>query len=136
VQHPLAQKRISVKFDHDLTPEAWIAGDPEQLRQVFLNLIINSIQAMYEEGQLELSIEARGGGGWDVIVKDDGIGIPEEMLDRIFDPFFTTREKGSGIGLSIVHNILLAHGGQIEFTSRVAAGTSARIRFPEGLNGV
>lgn len=133
VQHPLGQKNVRVKFDHDLAPDAWVAGDAEQLRQVFLNLIINAIQALYDDGSLEVGIDALPDGGWQVRLTDDGIGIPEEMQTQVFDPFFTTREKGSGIGLAIVHNILTAHGAQIELTSRVAAGTTVRVRFPATL---
>lgn len=136
LRHPLEQQQVEVVFDHDLQPEGWIAGDAEQLRQVFLNLVLNAMQAMMEGGRLELAIRALpegtpGGGGYEVIVRDDGVGIPEELLTRIFDPFFTTREKGSGIGLAVVHAILTAHGAQIEARSRVAAGTTFAIRFPE-----
>lgn len=139
VEHPLRQKSIRVNYDYDLTPEAWIAGDAEQLRQVFLNLLINAIQAMEENGLLRLEIHgapaggdlAAGEGGWEVLISDDGVGIPEEMLGRIFDPFFTTKDKGSGIGLAVVHAILMAHIARIEVESRVAAGTTFRIMFPE-----
>jgi signal transduction histidine kinase len=130
VSHPLRQKAIELRYDFDLQRQAWIAGDAEQLKQVFLNLMINAIQAMEEEGTLALELRALVAGGWEVTVGDDGVGIPEELLDKIFDPFFTTREKGSGIGLAVVHTILMAHGAQIEVASRPAAGTSFRISFP------
>lgn len=130
VSHPLRQKAIALRYDFDLHRQAWIAGDGEQLKQVFLNLMINAIQAMEEGGTLALELRPLVAGGWEVSVGDDGIGIPEELLDKIFDPFFTTREKGSGIGLAVVHTILAAHGAPIEVASRPAAGTTFRISFP------
>jgi signal transduction histidine kinase len=130
VQHPLAQHGIRLRYDHDLQPEAWIAGDAEQLRQVFLNLMLNAVQAMEAGGTLSVSIQGAEGRGWRVTVGDDGVGIPDELLTRIFDPFFTTREKGSGLGLAVVHRIVTAHGARIEIQSRVAAGTRVAVTFP------
>jgi signal transduction histidine kinase len=139
VQHPLAQHDIRVRYDHDLQPDAWISGDGEQLRQVFLNLFLNAIQAMENGGTLRISIHAASVepdcagidvAGWRVAVADDGIGIPDELHTRIFDPFFTTRDKGSGLGLAVVHRILSAHGARIELRSRVAAGACFEVTFP------
>ena len=130
LEHPLREKGIHVEFDHELAPAAEIAGDAEQLRQVLLNLMINAVQAMQQDGRLHLTVQRGELGGWDLLVSDDGIGIPEELLGKIFDPFFTTREKGSGIGLSIVHSILEAHGARIDVQSRVCAGSTFRISFP------
>jgi PAS domain S-box-containing protein len=130
IEHPLRQKNINVDFDADLQVGACIAGDAEQLRQVFLNLTINALQAMEEGGRLEIRLAPSDDGGWTVTVADDGVGIPAEILERIYDPFFTTREKGSGIGLAIVHSIVEAHGARIEVSSRPAAGATFRVTFP------
>lgn len=129
VEHPLRQKSIQVNFDGELAAEATIAGDAEQLRQVFLNLLINAIQATDEGGALALGVRAVAG-GWEVSIADDGCGIPEEMLEKIFDPFFTTKDKGSGIGLAIVHTILMAHHARIEVASRAGEGATFRVTFP------
>ena len=134
VEHPVAQKSIHVGFDLGRTSETWIAGDGEQLRQVFLNLILNAIQAMDEGGELRIGIQRNVGDQWEVTVSDDGAGIPEELLGRIFDPFFTTREKGSGIGLAVVHSILEGHDAHIEVESTVGAGATFRVCFPEQLD--
>jgi hypothetical protein len=115
--------------DRPIIEQASIAGDAEQLRQVFLNLLINAIQATEEGGSLALGIRAVAG-GWEVSIADDGCGIPEETLEKIFDPFFTTKDKGSGIGLAIVHTILMAHHARIEVESRVGEGTTFRVTFP------
>jgi signal transduction histidine kinase len=130
IEHPLRQKNIAVDFDADLQVGACIAGDAEQLRQVFLNLTINALQAMEEGGRLQLRLAPSDGEGWTVTVADDGVGMPAEILERIYDPFFTTREKGSGIGLAVVHSILEAHGARIEVSSRPAAGATFRVTFP------
>ncbi|OPZ07028.1 MAG: Sporulation kinase A [candidate division BRC1 bacterium ADurb.BinA292] len=130
LEHPLEQHAIQVQYDHELQPDAWVSADAEQLRQVFLNLGLNAIQAMDEGGKLEFLIQADAAGGWEVAVRDNGVGIPRELIERIFDPFFTTRDKGSGIGLAIVHSILQAHDARIEVESRVAVGTTFRVVFP------
>jgi nitrogen fixation/metabolism regulation signal transduction histidine kinase len=130
VEHPVIQKNIRIQFDHDLIPEAWITGDPEQLRRVFLNLVINAIQAMFEDGVLKINLIPDGHEGWTVHLEDDGVGIPEEYIKRIFDPFFTTHDKGSGIGLAVVHTILTAHHAFFDVKSREAEGTRVQITFP------
>lgn len=127
--------RIIREFQADL-PKIW--GDPNQLEQVFLNLISNARDAMEKvTGRRELTI--RTGlirhERWDEIevqVKDTGTGIPEEQLDKLFEPFFSTKEvgKGMGLGLSICYGILEAHGGRIEVQSKVGEGSTFRLILP------
>lgn len=137
IEHPRAQKNIDLKLDLQvgIGPEArdraWIAGDAEQLRQVFLNLALNALQSMEEGQSLEVALHQEAQGGWAVEIKDQGVGIQPEDLERIFDPFFTTKEKGSGIGLAVVHRVVSAHGAQIEVNSKVGEGTSFRILFSD-----
>jgi signal transduction histidine kinase len=107
-----------------------LAADAAQVRQVLWNLILNASQAMSERGCIRF--EARtlsdgmaqdgvpggrsepGGGGWaEIIVMDQGTGIPADVADQIFDPFFTTRREGSGLGLATVYRIVEDHGGSI-----------------------
>lgn len=133
VEHPIMQKSIKPDFDLSRAPQACIAGDAEQLRQVFLNLFLNAIQAMDEGGTLAVRLVPGISGGWRISVHDDGQGIAPDVLPRIFDPFFTTREKGSGIGLAVVHSIVSAHGGRIEVDSAPGKGTTFRLTFPERL---
>jgi len=107
----------NVKVKEELSPSLPLtSADPQQLQQVFLNIIINAEQAMYE---------AHGGGTLTVRTSltpenfiriefcDDGPGIPKEHMSRIFDPFFTTKEKGTGMGLTIAYNLVKEHGGRI-----------------------
>jgi len=108
-----------------------IVADPGQMQQVLVNLTVNAIQAMPEGGDLILSTAAEG--GWvSLIVEDSGIGMPEEVLRQIFVPFFTTKDvgQGTGLGLSVVHGIVAAHGGRIEVESKVGQGSRFRVRLP------
>jgi len=86
--------------------------DAEQLKQVLLNLVMNAIQAMPRGGSVTLAAE-RNETGVAIDVCDQGEGIREDNLDRVFDPFFTTKENGSGLGLSIAHQIISQHGGRL-----------------------
>lgn len=108
----------------------WIWCDEDLLRQVFLNLILNAIEAMPHGGELRLAAETAPDGGIWITIADTGTGIPEEILPSIFDPFFTTKNKGTGLGLSIAHNAILAHSGSIEVQSRAGEGTCFFLRLP------
>jgi two-component system NtrC family sensor kinase len=118
-------------------PRVWI--DREQMKQVFMNLILNAIQAMREGGSIFLSTrltsrnDARHPGQFvQVEVRDTGVGIPLENLDHIFDPFFTSKDEGSGLGLSISHQIVQEHGGYVTVESKVGVGTTFCINLPIG----
>jgi two-component system NtrC family sensor kinase len=126
--------KIAREFVPDL-PKVWI--DREQLKQVFMNLILNAIQAMRDGGSLVIAtrVSADGDGNAtrpcvQVEVRDTGIGIPEENLERIFDPFFTNKDGGSGLGLSISHQIVQEHGGRILVRSKIKEGTSFFVNLP------
>lgn len=112
----------------------FVQGDLELLKQVFLNLILNAIQAMPASGQLHISshkINGQQGSDWaEVHLADSGCGIARADLQKIFDPFFTTRKKGTGLGLTIAHNIIKMHGGSIDINSRVEEGTQCIVSLP------
>lgn len=118
---------------------ALISGNPNQLVQVFINFFQNSIDAIQmriadqggESGKIDVNIEAAGE-GWLVTIRDNGIGIPPENLQKIFDPFFTSKDvgKGMGLGLSITHQILQAHRAIVEVDSRPGEFTRFRLAFP------
>ncbi len=109
-----------------------VEADGSQLKQVFLNVFLNAVQAM--EGGGALSVEAlRFESGRPLVrVTDSGPGIPEEALDKVFDPFFTTKKGGTGLGLSICYTIVKAHGGEIEVRSRPGEGTTVLVSLPAG----
>lgn len=106
-------------------------GDAGALRQVFLNLLLNAMQAIRDEGTVEVT--TRSVPGWlEACVIDTGSGIPAEMIDQIWNPFFTTKTvgQGSGLGLALVYDIVKHHGGEIAVTSTVGKGTEFIVRFP------
>jgi signal transduction histidine kinase len=108
----------------------------QQIKQVFLNVLLNALQAVGESGRIRLVTQARG--GWvSVRIQDDGAGIPESDLERIFDPFFTTRPTGEGLGLGLAHSfqILRHHGGEISATSEPGCGTTVEVRLPAARDG-
>jgi signal transduction histidine kinase len=109
-----------------------IAADAEKLRQVFVNIVDNAIDALGgipENRRLELFIE-NGGGTASARLRDNGCGIPSEQLDRIFNPFFSTKDTGTGLGMAISKKIVEAHGGTIEAVSTVGRGTEFVITLP------
>ncbi|HET7698174.1 MAG TPA: ATP-binding protein [Vicinamibacterales bacterium] len=122
-------RRISVRHDcpRDL-PE--INADPAMIRQALLNLALNGCQAMADGGTLRINCHASGR-RVHVDVEDTGVGIPPENLQKIFDLYFTTKEKGSGIGLSMVYRIVQLHDGEVEVQSTPGRGTRFRLAFPK-----
>ena len=108
-------------------------GDPEQLKQVMLNLILNAVQAMGDGGKLCIRTERLAVDGRSYIVlkvEDNGCGIPEESQGEIYNPFFTTKERGLGLGLFIVANFLHAHSADIELESIEGVGTTYTVYLP------
>ncbi len=103
--------------------------DPGRLKQAFLNLFTNALDAMPEGGTLEVQV-AIADDAVQVRVHDSGIGIPVERLSLIFEPFYTNKGEGTGLGLSITHNIISDHGGRIEVASTVDQGTLFTISLP------
>lgn len=106
-----------------------VCGDAAQFKQVFLNLVLNALQAMEQGGRLTVDVAEEE--PWVTIrFSDTGCGIPARDLDRIFNPFFTTRQDGTGLGLAITHRILDKHGGRIAVTSTEGEGTEFTLHLP------
>jgi signal transduction histidine kinase len=108
-----------------------INADPGMLRQAILNLALNACQAMPDGGTLRLACRETSRQRVEIDVEDTGVGIPPEHLNRIFDLYFTTKEKGSGIGLSMVYRIVQLHDGDVEVQSTPGNGTRFRLIFPQ-----
>jgi two-component system sporulation sensor kinase A/two-component system, sporulation sensor kinase E len=120
----------NVEIVLDLDPDLpTVMADGTQIKQVFLNLAQNAIQAMPGGGKLTIS-SRRSAGGAEVSFVDQGSGIPPEHLSRIFDPFFTTKQGGTGLGLSVSYRIIENHRGSIEVTSKVGAGSTFKVKLP------
>jgi signal transduction histidine kinase len=104
---------------------------PQQLNQVFMNILLNAAQAIEKEGEIKIVTRAFDGYA-EINISDTGMGIPKEKLSKIFDPFFTTKEvgKGTGLGLSVSYNIIKKHNGTIDVESTVGKGTAFTVRIP------
>jgi two-component system, NtrC family, sensor histidine kinase HydH len=111
--------------------EGTVNADPNQIRQVFLNLILNAIQAVEKQGRVEVSI-THSGHEARVTVKDNGRGIPPDKLKNVFEPFYTTKPGGTGLGLPIAQRIVAEHGGKLVIESTPGAGTTATVILPGG----
>jgi two-component system, NtrC family, sensor histidine kinase HydH len=122
-------ERRNVTLEADPSGASMIAGDGDQLRQVFMNLLLNAFDAVSEGGRVRLSCEARPE-AIDVHVDDDGPGVSSEHADRIFEPFFTTKSKGSGLGLPITHAIVSQHGGTLKVSKSPLGGARFTVTLP------
>lgn len=106
-----------------------VVGDPEQIKQVFLNLCLNSLTAMGEVGELVVGVE-KNDDAIGISVQDTGTGMTKDEIDRIFQPFYTTRERGIGLGLSIAHRMIEQHNGWIDVTSTPGKGSRFTVWLP------
>ncbi len=104
---------------------------PQQLNQVFMNILVNAAQAIEKQGEIRIGTRETNG-FVEIVIGDTGQGIPEANLSRIFDPFFTSKEigKGTGLGLNVAYNIIKKHQGSIDVRSQVGIGTTFTIRIP------
>ncbi len=107
----------------------YLTVDRDALKGALLNLLINAAQAMPNGGTTTVALE-RNDGEVTLTVSDQGIGIPEEQLEKIFSPFFTTKHEGNGFGLSEVYRVAQGHGGTVEVASEVGLGTKFTLTFP------
>ncbi len=120
---------IGLETDYARVPP--VLGDEQQLQQVFMNVILNSIHAMDGGGTLQVALRPAAGVGAEVRIEDSGYGIGRDELKHIFDPFYSSkREAGSGLGLFIVHRLVDAHGGRVEIESEPGRGTVCTITLP------
>lgn len=120
---------IELKIELD-ERKAWVTGDADALKQVFLNLLLNAYESFKERsGKIEIKLK-KFEGEVKVYIKDNGSGIPKAIQSKIFDPFFSTKPEGTGMGLAIVYNILKEHQGKINITSEESKGTTVEITLP------
>lgn len=111
-----------------------IKCDAEKLEIVFLNLVLNAIQAMNNKGKIDIEISEKGNHAI-IQISDTGPGIPDDLLPKIFDPLFTTRQIGTGLGLPSCKNIVEKHGGDISVKTRIGKGTTFFIKIPKKPSG-
>jgi signal transduction histidine kinase len=127
-----------IRLVHEQSPSAQINVDPEQIKQVLINLVQNAADSIGSEGSITLRTRAArehlANGETDVVileVADTGAGIAPEVQKRLFDPFFTTKERGTGLGLSIAARIVENHGGKLQYRTQVNRGTTFGIVLPK-----
>ena len=125
----LENRNIDIYISNDLDNSVKIYGDKNSLIQVFVNIIINAMEAMNYEGRIDISMKRENNFAV-VSIKDTGKGIPEAIQKQIFEPFFTTKETGTGLGLAIAYRIIKDHGGVIEFRTEENKGTEFIIKLP------
>ena len=125
------QKPEGVRLTLDLKPLPPLLCLPGLLNQVFLNVLINALQAVGEHGEIRVA-SASAGGRIDISIADDGPGMAADVLARVFEPFFTTREvgQGTGLGLTVARDVVQAHDGSIVLESQPGRGTTVRISLP------
>jgi signal transduction histidine kinase len=104
--------------------------DADQMQQVFLNLLMNADQAMPAGGTIAIATDRRGEDAIQIEIADEGAGIPDEDAGKLFEPFFSTKSRGSGLGLSIVMQIVVAHGGTVVAENRPGGGAVLRVVLP------
>jgi len=134
--HPAELQNISLATY--IAPELPdVQGDADKLQQVFVNVIINALQAMPEGGELTVGTRLTEGGKFvEIEISDTGCGIPQEHLSKLFDPFFSTKGtgEGTGLGLSVSLGIVQKHNGTFDVKSKVGEGSTFIIRLPAGEN--
>ncbi len=137
VQYHLEGRKIKLERSLEATPDT-VRGDTYQLEQAFINLLFNALDAMGADGLLRVTTQIcppdRAVGfasqALQITIKDNGIGIPAENLERLFVPFFTTKTNGTGLGLPITRRIIEEHRGTIAVSSQVHHGTQFTITLP------
>jgi len=123
--------KYKVELKKDLGELPPVVCHPQQMEQVFVNLLVNAGQAIPDKGQIAVSTRRKGDEA-QVRIRDTGCGIPPENLNRLFEPFFTTKPvgKGTGLGLYLVRKIVKGHGGEVDVRSEAGAGTEFTVRLP------
>jgi two-component system NtrC family sensor kinase len=127
-----AAREASVSLQASVAEGLSLEGDPNQLQQVLVNLLLNAIQASEAGGEVRIEAEAIGDEQVEIRVIDGGSGIDPRIMDKLFDPFFTTKPvgEGSGLGLSISLGIVEHHGGRLHLQPGPSGGVAAIVRLP------
>lgn len=126
-QSLLNNVQIFVEFDNDLP---LISCEENQLKQVFLNLLKNAIEAMPKGGNINLLVKEKEEGKISIQIIDQGVGIPQERISTLGEPFYTTKEKGTGLGLMTCYKIIEGHNGELNIYSKINEGTTIEIILP------
>jgi signal transduction histidine kinase len=124
--------RSVVTFETEIAADLpGVRCDPEQIRQVLLNLLLNAVQAMPEGGTVSL-VARKEPGMICIQVRDTGMGIPQSNVESIYDPFFTTKQNGTGLGLAVGYQIMQQHGGELRLEQNGPGGACFAMLLPVG----
>lgn len=132
LQHKIHEKSVLLVRKLNLE-DAVVQGDENKLKQVFMNLFMNSLEAVLQQGSIAVALSlSKNGESYELRIRDDGYGIPEDVASSVFNPFFSTKvtKKNTGLGLSICRSIIDDHGGTIDFTSTPGEFTEFLITLP------
>ena len=138
IQNTQVKKHIVLNTTY-FAPSIPIVADIDQLKQVLMNVILNSIDAINDMGEIDVDVQQvkiEGESFYTITVNDNGKGISEESLEKLFDPFYTTKQEGTGLGLSISYGIIHRHKGSIDISNRPEGGTKVVIRLPQGIDNL
>jgi signal transduction histidine kinase len=137
LQNTIVKQQVTVRIDVR-TQKTTVVADPAQLKQVFLNVILNAVEAMDRPAEKRLTLMVEGGRSRDyrsryllLSFTDTGKGIPENDIENVFNPFYTTKKDGTGLGLAISYGIVSRHGGEMEINSIPGNGTTVLIKLPQ-----
>jgi PAS domain S-box-containing protein len=127
-----ASKGVNVQLCNDGAADSMVRADRNQLETLLLTLLSNALDAVARGGTIRVEITSNDAGAVEIVIQDDGCGIPEAVRAHIFEPFFTTKPvgTGTGLGLAIAHSIVKEHGGEISLESEMGRGTSVHVRLP------
>jgi len=130
------QEQVTISTDLPARP-VLVEGDPEQLNQVFVNLLLNGIEAMKQGGSLSVAMQVPedAGGPLRVVFRDSGAGIPEAVMQHIFEPFITSKERGTGLGLAVSRRIVGEHGGRLTAENQSGGGAVFVVELPSIAKG-
>ncbi len=128
LEHQMSGRLITLKRDFRATPDT-IRADESQLQQVFMNILLNAVEAVGSNGEVIVGTE-NAGAHMLVFIRDTGMGIAQENLSRLFEPFFTTKKNGTGLGLAICQRVIEEHRGKIEIHSEPGNGSAFIITLP------
>jgi len=134
LSNDFVKKNIEISKIYSQLPV--VEADYVQMKQVFLNILLNAIDALPKGGKIVVEAGPEPAGTILIKIRDTGMGISKEDLNHIFDPFFTKKELGTGLGLSVVHGIIEKHRGNIRVNSRIDKGTEFNITLPRHISGI
>ncbi len=132
---PLMQKK-NIQFSTKVHWDGEVFWDQNQMKQVFINILQNALEAIEENGHISLITNEPDAGFLEITIEDDGPGMPDNVRDNIFNLYFTTKAKGTGIGLSIVQRIVFEHGGRIHIESTPGSGSVFTLKLPIRINSM